>query len=286
MYEDSVTSFAEAGAHKAQMVKTHFFAFLVGAMMAGVYIGFGDLLMFTAGAHVDPAWSHLVMGIVFSSGLTIVVFAGSELFTGTAMYMPLAVLTKRSRIADLLAVWLASWIGNLIGATLLAGLLYAAGGGVLLGDGSFLFNSVVSSKLSAGSGELVTRGILCNWLVCLAIWMAGRTENAAAKIMLIFWPITIFVAAGFEHSVANMFAFSLALISGHSDSVTLAGVARNLACVTFGNIIGGSIFMACGYWLQYNASGHLSFPPTRATLVAKALPTNKAAPEPVAAGHD
>jgi nitrite transporter NirC len=90
-----------------------------------------------------------------------------------------------------------------------------AGGGVLLGDGSQTFFSIVSAKMSAGSVELVARGILCNWLVCLAIWMAGRTDNAAAKIMLIFSPITIFVAAGYEHSVANMFIFSMALMGDH-----------------------------------------------------------------------
>ncbi|MER8376006.1 formate/nitrite transporter family protein [Mesorhizobium sp. M1409] len=269
MYDDTVISFAQAGAHKVDLVRSRLLAFLVGSMMAGVYIGFGDLLMFTAGAHVDPAWAHLVMGIVFSSGLTIVVFAGSELFTGTAMYMPLAVLTGKARISDVLLVWVASWCGNLVGAILLASLLYAAGGGVILGDGRSLFFSVVEGKLSAGSAELVAKGVLCNWLVCLAIWMAGRTENAAAKIMLIFWPITIFVAAGFEHSVANMFAFSMALLGPRPDSLSLMAAAHNLLCVTVGNLLGGSIFMAFGYWIQFNGSRHVSFEPAPATLIPR-----------------
>lgn len=261
MYEDSVNSFAEAGAHKAHVVKTQFFAFLIGAAMAGAYIGFGDVLMFTAGAHVDPAWAHLVMGIVFSSALTIVVFAGSELFTGTAMYMPLALLTRRSGMVDVIAVWCAAWFGNLIGAVVLAALIHLAGGGVMLGDGSATFFAVVSGKMSAGSLALLARGILCNWLVCLAIWMAGRTDNAAAKIMLIFWPVTIFVASGFEHSVANMFTFSLALLGDHPDGVTIAGAIHNLVWVTLGNIVGGVVFMALGYWAQFYSSGHVSFTP-------------------------
>ncbi len=277
MYEDSVNNLAEAGAHKAQVVKTQFFAFLIGAAMAGAYIGFGDVLMFTAGAHADPAWSHLVMGVVFSSALTIVVFAGSELFTGTAMYMPLAVLTRRAGIGDMIAVWCAAWVGNLVGAVILAGLIYLAGGGVMLGDGSAAFFTIVSGKMSAGSLALLARGILCNWLVCLAIWMAGRTDNAAAKIMLIFWPITIFVASGFEHSVANMFTFSLALIGDHPADVTFAGAAHNLVWVTLGNILGGAIFMALGYWAQFYSSGHVSFTPEAmpVRIRANAVPSDK-----------
>jgi len=225
--------------------------------------------MFTAGAHADPAWAHLVMGVVFSSALTIVVFAGSELFTGTAMYMPLAVLTGRARPSDVMLVWASAWIGNLIGAVMLAALFHMAGGGVLLGDGSQAFFSAVSAKMSAGSVELFARGILCNWLVCLAIWMAGRTDNAAAKIMLIFWPITIFVAAGYEHSVANMFTFSMALLGEHPANITLTGAIHNLVWVTLGNLIGGSVFMALGYWLQFHSSGHVSFVPPAVTARAK-----------------
>jgi len=261
MYQDSIVNFATSGEHKAHIVRTQLFDFLIGAAMAGAYIGFGDIIMFPAGAHVDPAWAHLIMGAVFSSALTIVVFAGSELFTGTAMYMPLAVLTRRAGVVDMILVWVAAWVGNLIGAVVLAGLFHLAGGGVLLGDGSQEFFAVVSAKMSASSLALFARGILCNWLVCLAIWMAGRTDNAAAKIMLIFWPITIFVAAGYEHSVANMFTFSMALLGDHPANITLAGAVHNLIWVTLGNLIGGAIFMALGYWAQFQSSGHVSFVP-------------------------
>ncbi|MBM7043835.1 formate/nitrite transporter family protein [Rhizobium lusitanum] len=266
MYQDSILNFAESGEHKALTVRTQLFAFLIGAAMAGAYIGFGDIIMFTAGAHADAAWAHLIMGAVFSSALTIVVFAGSELFTGTAMYMPLAVLTRRARLSDMLLVWCSAWVGNLVGAVVLAGLFHMAGGGVLLGDGSQEFFAVVSAKMSASSLELFARGILCNWLVCLAIWMAGRTDNAAAKIMLIFWPITIFVVAGYEHSVANMFTFAMALMGDHPANITLGGAVHNLVWVTLGNLIGGSVFMALGYWVQFQSSGHVSFAPAPAAI--------------------
>lgn len=258
MYTDTIRLFVDAGVHKVDAVKHHLFAFLVGSAMAGAYIGFGDVIMFTVNAHADQAWAHLIMGAVFSSALTIVIFAGSELFTGTAMYMPLAVFVSRATVGDSLRVWAAAWIGNMVGALMLAGLLHAAGGGVLLGDGHDEFFGVVSAKLSAPALQLFARGVLCNWLVCLAIWMCNRTENAAAKIMLIFWPITIFVAAGFEHSVANMFTFSMALLGNHPGNVTVAGAAWNLLWVTLGNLVGGSVFIAAGYWVQDNSIGQVA----------------------------
>ncbi|OWJ68974.1 formate/nitrite transporter family protein [Inquilinus limosus] len=250
MYRDTIARYAEAGAHKAGMVRAHLMAFLIGSALAGAYIGFGDIFMFTVGAHADPSWSHLAMGAVFASALTIVVFAGSELFTGTAMYMPFAVLRGDSGVGDMLRVWIACWVGNLVGAVVLAALLHMAGGGVLLTDGSSEFFAVVAAKIAAPGYELFARGLLCNWLVCLAIWMCGRTENDAAKIALIFWPIAIFVACGFEHSVANMFVFALALLGEHPETITLEGAAHNLAWVTLGNLAGGGLMVGLGYWLQ------------------------------------
>jgi nitrite transporter NirC len=250
MYRDTIAKYAESGAHKAGMVQAHLLAFLIGSALAGAYIGFGDIFMFTVGAHADPSWAHLVMGAVFASALTIVVFAGSELFTGTAMYMPFAVLRGDSSWTDMLRVWIACWVGNLIGAVVLAALLRMAGGGVLLTDGSGEFFAVVAAKMAAPGYELFARGLLCNWLVCLAIWMCGRTENDAAKIALIFWPIALFVACGFEHSVANMFVFALALLGEHPDTVTFGGAVYNLVWVTLGNLVGGGLMVGLGYWLQ------------------------------------
>jgi nitrite transporter NirC len=272
MYRDTIAKYAEAGAHKAGMVRAHLLSFLIGSALAGAYIGFGDIFMFTVGAHADPSWAHLVMGAVFASALTIVVFAGSELFTGTAMYMPFAVLRGDSGVGDMLRVWIACWIGNLIGAVVLAALLHMAGGGVLLTDGSSEFFAVVAAKMAAPGYELFARGLLCNWLVCLAIWMCGRTENDAAKIALIFWPIAIFVACGFEHSVANMFVFALALLGEHPETVTLGGAVHNLAWVTLGNLVGGGLMVGLGYWVQERGADREAAIPAPAARPSSALP--------------
>jgi len=256
MYIETMTKFAEAGSHKAEMVNNQLSGFFIGAILAGAYIGFGDIVMFTVGAHLDQAWSHLVMGAVFASALTIVVFAGSELFTGTAMYMSFALFQRRVSTADVLKVWTACWIGNLAGAILLAAVFRAAGGGVLLGDGSAPFYAAVVTKMSASPLVLLAKGFLANWLVCLAIWMCGRTENDAAKIALIFWPIMIFVAAGFEHSVANQFTFALALMGNAPDGVSVSGALYNLSMVTIGNLLGGVVMLGFAYKAQEFGVGH------------------------------
>jgi nitrite transporter NirC len=258
MYQDTIDNFAAVGAHKVQMVRRHLFAFLIGSMMAGAYIGFGDIILFTTTAHADPAWAHLIGGSVFAAALTIVVFAGADLFTGTAMYMPFALATRQASVVDVLMVWVSCWIGNLIGAMVLAAILHMAGGGVLLTDGSTAFFNAVAAKMDASGSALFARGLLCNWLVCLAIWMSARTKNDAAKLGLIFWPIMIFVAAGFEHSVANMFAFSMALLGEHPAGITLQGAIHNEVWVTLGNLAGGGVMMAAGYLLQRDHAGHPS----------------------------
>lgn len=258
MYQDTIDNFAAVGAHKAMMVRRHLFAFLIGSLMAGAYIGFGDIILFTSVAHVDAAYAHLLGGVVFASALTLCVFAGADLFTGTAMYMPFAVMKKQSSTLDMVLVWVSCWIGNLVGAIVLAALLHMAGGGVLLTDGSDAFFKAVAAKMGASSEALFARGLLCNWLVCLAIWMSARTKNDAAKLGLIFWPIMIFVASGFEHSVANMFAFAMALLGDHPANITLEGAIHNEIWVTLGNLVGGGVFMATGYWLQRGQTGHPS----------------------------
>jgi len=255
MYTDTIRDLVGTGQQKVSAMRENWFGFFAGAMMAGAYIGFGDIIMFSVSAHIDPTWIRLVSGAVFSAALTIVVFAGSELFTGSTMYMTMSALSRRSSCSDVLLVWVVTWLGNLVGAVMLAALLKAAGGGVLLNDGKDHFFAAVQTKISAPGVELIAKGILCNWLVCLAIWMCNRTSESAAKLALIFWPVTIFVSAGFEHSVANMFTFAMALMAGDAP-ISLFGAARSLLWVTFGNIVGGGLFVAFGYWIQEHGIGH------------------------------
>ena len=244
-----VEKFAEAGLEKYQTLSRFPLRFLISGLMAGGYIGIGILLILSLGSVVDPALRPLVMGMSFGIALTLIVFAGAELFTGHTMYMSLAVLQRLTGFKQLLWVWVAGWNSNLLGSFLVA-LLFALGGAGLIGktDGELLL-SIASYKMNSPIIELVARGILCNWLVCLALWMAGRTENDVAKCILIFWCLYAFIASGFEHSVANMTIFSLALLLPHPETITLYGMYYNLFWVSIGNIIAGALIMGVGYWL-------------------------------------
>ncbi len=215
--------------------------------MAGAYVGLGIILIFTLGAFVDPSIRKLVMGGTFGIALTLVVFAGSELFTGHTMFMTIGWLRGKTGGKDLARSWSMSWLGNLAGVVVLSA-VYFVGHGPLLGTGADLLNTIAAAKMGKPALQLFALGILCNWLVCLALWMAARTENDVAKCIVIFWCLLAFIASGYEHSIANMTIFVIALLGEHPESVSLAGMGHNLLWVTLGNAVAGAMFMGFGYW--------------------------------------
>ncbi len=248
MYQDTIDHFGELARRKATLLTESPLAFSVGSLMAGAYVGIGIILIFSVAGTLDPAWQKLVMGVSFGIALTLVVFAGSELFTGHTMYMVFGCLKRRTSIGDLAGVWIASWVFNLVGSVGLALLFAAGGGGVMLNEGSELLYGIASTKMNSSILELTARATLCNWLVCLALWMAGRTASDVTKAIVIFWCLFAFIASGFEHSVANMTLLAISLLGDHPDTISVTGMAYNLLWVTVGNIIGGSVFMGLGYW--------------------------------------
>ncbi len=249
MHIVTLNKFAEIGSNKRMLLAQNPTAFFVESMMGGVYIGFAIILIFSVAANIDPAWQALIMGLSFGIALTLVVFAGADLFTGHTMYMAISFLKKRSSLKDLAKVWIASWSFNFIGSVLLALIFLAGGGGVLLSGGEDLLIQIASYKMNSDAIELVARGALCNWLVCLALWMAARTESDSAKAIVIFWCLFAFIASGYEHSVANMTLLTIALVSNASEAISFSGLIHNLLWVSCGNIVGGSFFMAYGYWI-------------------------------------
>lgn len=248
MYQETIDHFAQLARKKTDLLKHSPVAFAIGAMMAGAYVGIGIILIFSVGGVADPAWQKLIMGTSFGIALTLVVFAGSELFTGHTMYMTLGWMKGITTPADLVKVWMFCWFFNLVGSAFLALLFAAGGGGVLYGGGAELLCKVADYKMNSSIGALIARAALCNWLVCLALWMAGRMTSDAGKAIAIFWCLFAFISCGFEHSVANMTLLSVALLGDHPDTVTLAGMGHNLLWVTIGNILGGSVFVGLGYW--------------------------------------
>lgn len=264
MFADTVSKLSEMGAGRARFLEENPLGFWISSMMAGIYVGFGILLIFSLGSALDPSVRPLVMGGAFGLALILVVFAGADLFTGHTMSMTLSVLERRASWHGLAAVWATSWLGNLAGALLLAALFVAGGGGQITTAPSELIYKAAAAKMNMEAGALLARAILCNWLVCLAIWMAARIAHEGARMIAIAWCLFAFIASGYEHSIANMTIFGVALLSPHPDTVTWPGMGWNLFWVTLGNTIAGALFMAGAYW---TASRRLN---ARAAAVAPA----------------
>lgn len=245
----SVNNFAATAVTKRDHLARDPLGFFTLAMMAGAYVGLGILLIFSVGQGVDASIRPIVMGASFGIALMLVIFAGSELYTGHTMYMTMGVLTGRTGIADLARCWFSSWAGNLVGAAFLAVLFVYGGGGLVLGVEDSLLHKVAVKKMHSDGMSLFLNGILCNWLVCLAIWTGSRVQNEMARIAIIWFCLYAFIAAGFEHSVANMTVFSVSLLSEHSDQITVMGALRNLAYVSAGNAVAGAGIMGFGYWV-------------------------------------
>ncbi|MBX3604826.1 MAG: formate/nitrite transporter family protein, partial [Piscinibacter sp.] len=249
MYTHTIDHFIHAAESKITQLRENPWGFMAGSLAGGAYVGLGIVLIFSVGAHLPPAVQKLGMGLTFALALILVVIAGAELFTGYAMYMMLARLAGRVSRRDALRTMAACWFGNLAGSALVAALFALGGANGLLDDPHSLVLKVADAKMSAGPVALLARAVLCNWLVCLALWMAGRVDSDIARCVVIFWCLLAFIASGFEHSVANMTLLSLAAIGHHGDPGTIAAALYNLAMVTTGNLLGGGALVAGIYWL-------------------------------------
>ncbi|MBK9548414.1 MAG: formate/nitrite transporter family protein [Gemmatimonadetes bacterium] len=230
---------------------------LVLAILAGAFIALAALL-FTV-VVTDPRLgfgvTRLIGGLSFCLGLVLVIVAGAELFTGNN----LLAMAWASGLIDTRAVlrnWAIVYVGNVVGS--LATVLLAWWGNIAaLGDGAVGATAVQVATLKGGLtvGEALARGILCNALVCLAVWLAMGGRSVADKVLAILFPVTAFVAIGFEHSIANWFFLPYGMLLDSAGAVTIAAAARNLAAVTLGNIIGGTLLVAGVYWVAYLRGG-------------------------------
>jgi nitrite transporter NirC len=212
MYTETINKCAANAARINRFERSDKLGFWLSSAMAGAYVGLGIILIFTLGNLVDPSIRPLVMGATFGIALTLVIIAGSELFTGHTMFLTFGVKTGKITMADLLRILPQTWAGNLIGSIAVA-LIYSYGGS-LLPDAGSLAHKVALAKTQAPALTLFMKGVLCNWLVCLAIWMALRTEGAA-KFIAIWWCLLAFIASGYEHSIANMTLFALSWFGAH-----------------------------------------------------------------------
>jgi formate/nitrite transporter len=248
----------ESGATKASLSPGKA---LVGAFLAGAYIAFAGLLAVVTTGGLDPkSWGGLITlftGLVFSLGLVLVIIAGSELLTGNMALVPMAVMAKRVTVGKLAVNWLWVTIGNLAGSLFVAYFL-ADQTGVISAAGSPTAQASFARLAAIGAGKGITeshweqflRAVGCNWLVCLAVWMALAATDIAGKILAIIFPITAFVALGFDHVVANMFFLPAAMFV-HAGGVSIGDTILNLIFAFLGNMIGAGVFVAGAYFYMY-----------------------------------
>lgn len=249
MFKEEFMAAANGAAGKARLLKNNPAGYFLLSVMAGMFIGFGILLVFTISGALDGApYTKILMGCCFSVALSLVIIAGAELFTGNNMVMFAGCLKKTVTFAEAAKVWVVCWIGNLLGAILLS-LIYNATG--LYTDATLTaMTTAAAGKMTAGFIPLLTRGILCNTLVCLAVWCGFRSKTEAGKLIMVFWCIVAFFTTGFEHSIANMTLLTLSLINnGGNEAITMGGYWFNLLTVTVGNMIGAIVLVAIPYYV-------------------------------------
>ncbi|MCR4601105.1 MAG: formate/nitrite transporter family protein [Clostridia bacterium] len=236
------------------------------AILAGMYIGFAGLAATTFGSTIETASvAKFANAAIFPGGLAMVLIAGSELFTGNNLIV-IPLLRKKVTVAGMLKNWVVVWCGNLVGGILVSLIAFGAGQPGLFGNAVAVAHmSTALSKCSLTFGTALVRGIGCNFLVCIAVWMSFAAKDVAGKIVGLYFPIMFFVLVGFEHSVANMYYISMGLFCKMNETYVAAAqdagldltnlnvgnYALNLSAVTIGNIIGGSLMVGLAYYFAY-----------------------------------
>ena len=261
-----VTSYALIGQKKSTNAATKL---LVLGVLAGFLIGMGAAVTNTAGhALTNPSVAKIVSGLLFPFGLIMVILTGAELFTGNCL-MVCAAADRKISWGAVLKNWALVYVGNLVGSLVIVGILLGANfAGMNNGAVGNAMINVAYSKISLAPEAIFFRGIMCNWLVCLAVWMGFAGRTVIDKVFTTIFPVMAFVACGFEHCVANMFflpmgiaAFNTCGYAGDIDPAKLDAMAQalnaggacyNIGLATLGNIVGGAIMVGMMYWIAYH----------------------------------
>lgn len=253
-------NYIQIGKKKAAMQADKMFLL---AVMAGIYIAVAGCGASTAACTIGGSAGKLIGACVFPAGLTLVLLAGSELFTGNCLLI-IPVLKREISVSAMLRNWGIVYLGNFAGSVFVAWMVVNSHQ-LSLFDGQLAVTAVNTAvaKVSMPFADALLRGILCNLLVCLAVWVSFAAKDVTGKVIGLFYPILVFVVCGFEHSVANMFYCPAALFAlGHPEYARLitadvssltwgSFILKNLVPVTLGNILGGAVLVGAVYWRIY-----------------------------------
>lgn len=243
MFSKEIDSFSNASIKKSDMSRNSPFRYMISAIIAGFFIVVATILSNVTAAVFyknSPEAAKFLGSFLFSIAIVLIVFVGGELFTGNNMTMAFGLYNKKVKLGGTCRVWLMSYIGNFIGAFILGGLAVLSGcaSGIL----TDYYKAIIQSKLELDPLTLFIRGILCNYLVCLAVFVGTKMQTEIGKLVVMFCVITTFVISGFEHCIANMGTFTIAgfLLGG----LPFEQVLTSFIFVTLGNIVGGAILFA------------------------------------------
>ena len=234
---------------------------LVSAFLAGAYISFGALVAITVSSGLDTdTWGTLptlFMGAAFTLGLVLVLIAGSDLATGNMMLVPLGAMNGKIAVGDVVRNLTLVLLGNLVGALFVAYFLAVSTG--VIGDADSTGSAqltftrlaeIADGKTHHTAWETFLRGVGCNWLVCLAVWMSLAATSVSGKILAVFFPVMAFVAMGFDHVVANMFFLPAAIFAG-AEGANWGDTLTNWLLAGVGNLVGAVVFVGTSYWYLF-----------------------------------
>lgn len=249
METESLLKVEELALKKYKIFRQSQIRYIARAMLASMFIGFGVIVAFKTGNFFYLEHSPLtypMAAITFGAAIILIAYGGGDLFTGNTFYYTYAALRKKLQWPEVIRLWVLSYVGNIIGAAVFALLIFLTG---LFTDPSvngFLL-SVVEHKMATSTSELFFRAILCNWLVCLAFFIPMSLQGDGAKMFAMMLFVFCFFISGYEHSIANMCTFAIALVLNHPGTISVYGVTHNLIPVTLGNLVGGVILMGFMY---------------------------------------
>ncbi|MFS0726056.1 formate/nitrite transporter family protein [Paenibacillus sp. 1P07SE] len=238
---------------KEKVYRNNKLHYLLRAMLASMFIGFGVIVAFKTGSffYADQSpFLYPMAAITFGAAIILISYGGGDLFTGNTFYFTYAALRGKLKWARVVTLWLYSYGGNVLGAAAFALLIWATGLFREVSVHAFLLE-VVEKKMHAPTMELFFRGLLCNWLVCLAFFIPMNLRGDGPKLFAMMLFVFCFFISGYEHSIANLCTFAIAFVVDTQGSVSVGGMLHNLIPVTLGNLLGGAVFMG---WMYYKVN--------------------------------
>lgn len=248
MFKEEYKAVCSSASAKLNLLKTNPMGYFISSMIAGMFIAMGGFLAFTLGGHLfgvelTANWAKPAQSAAFAAALSLIIMAGAELFTGNNFVMAAAGFRKEISWGAIFKLWGICWVGNLIGSLISSAMFVVAKvpTGVV---GEYFLNNIAVNKTTIAPVPLFFKAVLCNIMVCLAVWCGAKMKSESGKLIMIFWCIFVFMVCGFEHSIANMSSIGVSLIQGN---IGIGAYFYNVLIVSLGNMVGGIFFVALPY---------------------------------------